>query len=242
MSHKFNKSHEPLWCDWPNRKYGLEVHDLTLMAIRCDAWRAFFSSETAVALQRLKGHVIYFSQYQAFDKLICEFRCSEKQLARTIRKMFHPSLEFDGKPARESNWTPIFRRKDIYDARTWTNIPLTWFVPVSEWKPPTEDEHWRNLTQVLAAKETPTLQLSIELPWVVQRKCFTLRRRSKDRKLLWVMTFAHPDIDPRFGNRRWVAEAFADEFPPEATKMDVFEELLAEVRQQCAKHLVTIED
>jgi len=221
------KKHEPLWCNWPNRKYARDVEDLTRMAIRCDAWREFFSSETAAAFRRMKGNILWFNRYEYFDKLLCEFGASERQVTATIQGLMRPGHE---KPV-------VFTRNDIYDARAWSHLPLDCFIDVQGMKPRTEDPRWP--AEILSLNEMPSLGVSVRKPWVVSAACFSMRSRRKDGRRIAVMTFAHPQLDDRFNNKRWVAE---EEFPVGTNSAEMRTRLLGTVRDKCKKCLVTIEE
>lgn len=206
-----SKKQTPRWCNWPHREFAREVNDLNIMGARCDAWRAFLTSDTMKRLRRVKGHFIWFNRYEMFCKLIAEFACTERQLRKAISELVRP--EFSGEPY-------AFQRSDIYDARSWAKLPLSWFAEIDE-------------------REVPVIEFGLRLPWTVNRKDFTLRWRHKRGRKLAVMTFANPAIDDRFEDRRWVAE---DLFPPNATRQEMWDALFAEVTKKCRTHLVTIVD
>jgi len=168
----------PRWCNWPHREFAREVNDLNVMGARCDAWRAFLTSDTMQRLRRVKGHFIWFNRYQMFDHLIAEFDCTERRLRKVISELVRP--EFAGE-------SYTFQRKDIYDSRAWAALPLAWFAKIDE-------------------REVPFIEFGLRLPWTVSRKDFTLRWRWKHGRKLAVMTFDNSCLDPRFEKKRWVAE------------------------------------
>ena len=214
------------WCSWPNRDYMRPFTDLARMGARCDAWRAFLDSRTVAILRRMKGSVIWFNRYEYFDKLFCEFDCSDARLAAVVSKLM---------PLNRRR-RPTFKRNDIYDARAWANIPLDFFVPAKDMKPRTKmDQMWQE--DVLPANEVPLLSFGVRVPWTVSRDCFTLRHRIKGGERFAVMTFAHPQLDPRFQNRRWCAEGT---FPRDMTLDAVESALWDEVSDKCRDYLVTV--
>lgn len=201
---------EPNWINWPNMNYARDLEDLYTMGQRCDAWRAFMQSETIAKLRRLKGRIIWFNKYQYFDKLLCEFDCSEKKLRATIESLMRPDHKM-----------PVeFIRKDIYDARAWAELPLSCFAEV-EGDP----------------NEIPVIQFGLKLPWEISVDCFTLTHRIKDNLRHAIMTVAHPQIDPRFKGKRWVADQV---FPRDTTRKEMETILLDKVRNECKRNLVTI--
>ncbi len=216
------------WCSWPNREYMRPFTDLARMGARCDAWRAFLDSKTVAILRRMKGAVIWFNQYEAFDKMICEFDCSVARLAAVLSKLMLP----------DRRYRPTFTRNDIYDARAWAKIPLDCFVPVKDMKPRTRlDGMWQN--EVLPANEVPLLSFGVKVPWTVSRDCFTLRHRIKrsDGRRYAVLTFSHKQLDPRFENRRWCADGT---FPRDMELGAVRAALWEKVERECKQYLVTV--
>lgn len=220
-----------LWCNWPNREYQRGNNDLYLTGLRCDAWRQFLQSDTVKSFKRLKGNCIWFNRYEYFDKLIAEFDCTERTLRAVIKDLLLP----------EHRERPIdFLRSDIYDARAWAHIPLNWFVDgLESFNERGEKSKRRWQYEVLLANEIPEVQFGIRKPWTVSRDCFTLHHRIKDGGRFAEMTFAHPLIDSRFENRRWVADG---KFPREATRQEMTATLFVEVEEKCSRHLVTITD
>jgi len=218
---------KPNWCNWPYPGYKRDINDLAKVGARCDAWRSFFESPAHAKLQKVKAHVIYFNKYEYFDKLICEFDCSEKKLRNIIESLMRPGHE-----------APVnFVRKDIYDARAWSYLPLTCFVEINGCNERSGKRLWQ--WEVLEHNEVPIIQFGIRLPWIVSRSCFTLTHRLKHGARYAVMTFYHDLIDSRFNGKRWVGEEM---FPREATRKEMMEHLFAKVEKECAKHLVTIEE
>ena len=213
---------ETNWCTWPNRKYARDVEQLTRMAIRCDAWRMFFSS-TAQTLKKLKGHIIWFNRYEAFDKLLCEFECSERHLVKTIRPLMRRDIPL------------VFRRSDIYDARAWLTLPLDCFVKIDGTNPRTRDPRFQD--EALKLNETPIVRFSIRKKWIIDWECFTIQRRRRAGRVTDIVTFAHPDIDSRFEGGRWCAQKV---FPAGTPKKQREAELLSIVREKAAQYLVTI--
>ena len=216
------------WCNWPNREYKDDCESFARMAIRCDVWRAFFSSRLSDRLGRLKGRIIWFNRHEAFDKLLCEFDCSERLITQILGSFMRPGHE------REI----VFRRCDIYDKRAWTHLPLNCFIDTETLEPrgPTS-ERWLDMTEALRMNEVPLLSFSIPQKWTVSRECFSLHHRIKDDKRFAEMVFSHPYLDGRFQNRRWVADGW---FPKEATRYEMETELLSKVRENCVSHWVTI--
>lgn len=207
------KDHEksPKWCDLPYREFERELSDLDVIGARCDAWRAFFQSDTLKRLRRLKGHCLWFNQYQMFEKLIIEFACGERALRRAIDGLVRPEsfpVVYD------------FQRTDIYDARAWAWLPLSWFVECE-------------------SPESPVVQVGLRLPWTITKDCFSMRSKLRAGGRDATMTFSHPNIDSRFKGKRWVAYG---RFPVEATRQQMWDSLWAEVVAKCAKHLVLITD
>lgn len=219
---------EAHWCNWPNQEYARNLEDLARMGARCDAWRKFFSSGTLRRLSRLEGTVIWFNRYEAFDKLLVECNCTEKQLRSAIKKMLLPDFK---------SHVYEFKRQDIYDAISWAKIPLNLFVTgLEECAQRDGLEHWQY--EILARNEVPLVQIGIKLPWTVSRNCFSIVDRVRDGRKITVMICNHPDIDPRFNGKRWVAEG---EFSPGTPKSQKMETLFAKVEVECLKHQVTIE-
>jgi len=215
------------WCGWPNVSYAREMEDLFKVGIRCDAWRSFLSSETAAKLKKIKGHIIWFNRYEYFDKLICEFDCSEKRLRNVIKSLMRVGHEKEIE----------FIRNDIYDARAWTRLPLSCFAEVDGCLPRSGKDLWQ--CEVLEHNEMPVILFGIKLPWTVSRNCFALTHRLKHGKRHAEMTFSHPQLDYRFDNKRWVAEKT---FPKETNRKEMTEDLFAKAEDECTKHLVTIID
>lgn len=145
---------------------------------RCDAWRSFLHSENLAKLKRLKGHVLWFNQYEHFEKLIMEFDCTEAQLRRAIAKIVRPQF-------RDTAF--VFKRADIYDARAWAYLPLNWFAEIDE-------------------REIPVVQFGLKLPVSVSRRDFTLTHRLKDGGRFAEMTFSATWLDHRFRGQRWCAD------------------------------------
>lgn len=217
------------WCDWPHRKNERELGEVYKVGARCDAWRLFLRSETVAKFKKIKGSVIWFNRHEYFDKLICEFDCSEKKLRSVIKLLMIKGHEM-----------PVeFVRKDIYDARAWAYLPLSCFVKIDilEFSERRGENHWQH--EILKYNEMPVVQFGIRLPWIVSRSCFTLSHRLKNNKRCAVMTFSHPQIDSRFDDRRWAGEHI---FPREATRKEMTKYLFAKVESECIKHLVTISD
>lgn len=220
---------KPRWCNWPNREYQRGDNDLYLTGLRCDAWREFFSSETLRTLKRIKGHCIWFNRYEYFDKLIAEFDCAERTLRNVIKGLLLPG--FQDRPID-------FLRSDIYDARAWARVPLNWLLEGLQSfgeRDPNQPRQWQH--EVLETNQVPEIQFGVKKPWIVTRDCFSLRHRLKDDGRFAEMTFAHPDLDPRFENKRWVADG---KFAREATRAEMEAALFAQVEERCARHLVTI--
>lgn len=214
------------WCDLPDRKTHMrDTEDLYKVGARVDAWRSFLGPTTVKKLKRIKGNVVWFNKWEHFDKLICEFDCTEKQLRRVIESLLRPGHE-----------VPDFLRNDIYDARAWASVPLNYFVEEASFNPRAIKKpfHW----EILEAHEVPLVQFGIELPWVVSRNCFSLAHRLKGDGRFAEMSFAHPQLDARFENRRFVADGI---FRREATRKEMEEALFAKVEIECHRCLVTIQ-
>jgi len=202
-----------------------ETDDLYKVGARCDAWRTFFKSETIAKLKKIKGRVIWFNRYEYFDKLICEFDCSEKKLRAVIKSLIIPGREM-----------PImFVRKDIYDARAWAYLPLSCFAEINGCNERSDKNHWQY--DILKSNEMPVIQFGLKKKWVVDMGCFKIKHRLKDGMRFAVMTFEHSQLDSRFDGKRWVAEQM---FPRETTKEEMTEALFAKVKAECVKHIVTI--
>lgn len=212
------------WCNWPHRENKRDPGDLNKVSARCDAWRSFLQSETIAKLKKMKGNCIWFNKYEYFDKLICEFDCSEKRLRSVVKSLM-----------RSGHEVPVdFTRRDIYDARAWAYISLSCFAKI--------DGNGRSgasyySSDVLKHNEIPVVQFGIKQPWTVSRSCFTLAHRLKNDKRYAIMTFNHPQLDLRFDGKRWVADGM---FPRKATRKEMTEYLFAKVKNECAKHLVNI--
>lgn len=217
------------WCNWPNHDYARKLEELFITGARCDVWRRFMNSATLHRLHRVKGYIIHFNQYDYFDQLICEFPCTEKQLRRTITKLMRPGHE---QPI-------VFKRTDIYDSRGWCTLPLNCFADCANAFNPRTDKE-RSQSDALKLNEMPTIMFGLRaMPWHITSDMFTLTHRLKDGERLAEMTFAHPDLDRRFENKRWVADK---KFSKEATREQMHADLLAHVRLECAKHSVRIVD
>lgn len=219
---------EPRWCTWPHREYRREMQDLYSLGARCDAWRQFMQSDVLKRLRKLKGYFIWFNRYEYFDKLIAEFDCSETALRRVIKSLMREEY-------REQAFE--FSRADIFDKRAWAHLPLSWFVAgLDDFN--TRDEgkqRWQH--EILAANEVPELQIGVNLPMTVTANCFTLTHRLKNGKRFAQMTFNHPSLDSRFRGKRWVADRV---FPREATRAEMYTELMKEATEKCRAYDVTI--
>jgi hypothetical protein len=215
------------WCNWPHRENKRGPDDLYKVGVRCDAWRSFLQSETIAKLKKIKGSVIWFNKYEYFDKLICEFDCSEKKLRSVIESLMRRGHE---KPVE-------FLRRDIYDARAWAYLSLSCFAGIDGCNERSGKNHWQH--EILKYNEIPVVQFGIKLPWVVSRSCFTLTHRLKNGERFAIMTFDHPQLDLRFDSKRWVGK---ETFPRETTRKEMTEHLFATVESECAKHLVAISD
>jgi hypothetical protein len=198
------------WCISRDKEFAREVDELHKLSSRIDAWKLFLNSSTIRKLHKLKGHAIWFNRYEFFERMICEFDCSEKALREAICSMLRPKKRLDVR----------FHRNDIYDARAWCRLPLSCFIEVK-------------------GSEVPVIDFGVKLPWVVTRDCFTLTHRLKRWFRFAEMTFNHPQLNPRFEGRRWVADS---RFPKEATRQEMTEALMADVKAKCAGHMVTIVD
>lgn len=220
-----SKAQKGDWCGSPNHSNMRELDDLFKVGARCDAWRSFLKSKTVAALRQIKGHVIWFNRYEHFETLICEFDCTESKLTAVIKGLMLP----------KSREIVEFVRRDIYDARAWAYLPLGCFTKTTGFNKRTDTE--RMQYDVLALNEMPIVQFGIRKPWVVTRDCFTLRHRIKDGGRFAEMTFAHPQLDTRFRNLRWVADGM---FPREAKRADIEAVLFAKVREEAANYLVSI--
>ena len=215
----------PGWVDWPNHKYARDIEDLYKVGRRCDAWREFFRSETIEKLKKIKGYILWFNRYSYFERLICEFDCSEKKLRMTIESLMRTGHE-----------TPVtFVRKDIYDARAWADLPLNCFAEIDGCNERSGEVLWQH--HEILKNEMPIIQFGIRKRWVVSRDLFVLTHRLKYGERFATMTFSHPQLDPRFENKRWVAEKT---FHKEASRKEMTEALFAEVEQECTKYLVKI--
>ena len=215
------------WCNWPHRENKRDPGDLNKVGARCDAWRSFLQSETVAKLKKMKGNCIWFNKYEYFDKLICEFDCSEKRLRSVIKSLM-----------RKGHGIPIeFIRDDIYDARAWVKLPLCYFIEIDvlEYKERSGKDIWQS--DILKHNEMPIIYFGIKLPWVVDSSCFTLTHRLKNGERYAEMIFRHPQLDRRFDGKRWAAD---DTFPRETTRKEMTEYLFAKVKNECAKHLVNI--
>ena len=197
------------------------------MGTRCDAWRAFLSSSTFEVLAKLRGHVIWFNKYEAFDRLIMEVSCSFKRLREALRGLIRARF------LDTTNLTPV--RKDIYDARGWISLPLDRFVSIHGMHPRTGNPTWEH--DVLARNEMPIVDIGLQTRWKVSRDCFHVIRRSKGRKPMAVMVFSHPQLDERFEEERWCAE---QEWIPGANRQDMETALLPKVVERCKRYLVEI--
>ncbi len=229
------KSIKAPWCNWPSVSQAREIEDLYKVGARCDAWRAFLNSDTVKKLKRVKGYILWFNKWEHFDKLLCEFECTEKKLRAVIKSIMRPGHEM-----------PIeFIRTDIYDAKGWTRLPLSCFAEIENCNERTGEEHWQY--EILEKNEMPIVQFGLPMPWTVSRDCFTLTHCLKDdiaqgvccRRRHAVMTFNHPQLDRRFDGKRWVADMI---FPRESKRKEMTEKLFAKVKAECAKHLVTIKE
>ncbi len=157
------EKHKAPWCTWPWREYARNLQDLATAGAICDAWRAFFSSQTVQALSALRGYVCWFNRYEAFDRLIMEFACSQRRLEDTLRFLMLPGKQ-----------TPIvFTRVDIYDKRAWCTLPLDHFAPVSGLGPRTLDPFWQQ--EALSLAHTPLVAFGIPMHWTVPSSCFSVR-------------------------------------------------------------------
>lgn len=203
---------EPRWCNWPHREFAAEIDGLYTLGSACDAWRRFMVSDTLHALRRVKGHFIWFNRYQQFSELIAEFRCSERSLRRTMKRLLLP-----GRDLPEF----AFRRCDIYDSRAWARLPLRLFTEVDP-------------------RVDPAIRFGLlDSPWTVSKSCFKVHRRMKKGRRIAVMTFDHPLLDGRFEHRRWVGEM---PFPNTMTRAEVVDALFETVTETCANHNVMIVD
>lgn len=215
------------WCNWPWREYARDLEDLARLGQRCDAWRRFLSSDTVTALGKLRGHIVWFSKHQAFDRLIMEVSCSQKRLQETLLSLIRARF------LDTTNLTPL--RKDIYDARGWISLTLDHFVSIDRMYPRTGDPSWEH--DVLARNEMPIVDIGLQTRWRVSRDCFRCIRRVKRRKPMAVMVFTHPQLDGRFEGQRWCAE---QEWIPGASRQDMETALLPTVAERCKRYLVTI--
>ena len=211
----------------PNREYARRLAEFTSMAVRCDAWRGFFTSPAFKSMNRMKGHIIWFNRSEAFDNLSCEFPCSEQRLIKSLKGVM-----------RRDCGEISFRRNDIYDKRAWAYLPLDMFVDVEGMKPRMSEpcSGYRGETVILIENEMPLLCFSVPKPWVVEESCFTLHHRIREGRRFAEMTFAHPYLDSRFG-KRWVADGW---FAKETKRAEMYDTLLSEVKEKCVGHLVTI--
>jgi len=217
----------PSWCTWPHKRFIRDAQDLFTMGMRCDAWRSFLKSETIKKLKKIKGYVIWFNVYEHFDKLICEFDCTEKKLRNIIESLMIPGCEEKIE----------FVRKDIYDARAWACLPLSCFAKIGGCNKRSGDDLWQS--DILKRNEIPIVQFGIKLPWVVSRDCFKLTHRIKYGERHAEMTFNHPQLDRRFHNERWVGKGV---YPKKTTRKEMTEDIFISAEIECAKHLVTIID
>lgn len=223
-----SKDREPRWCIWPNPDYARAAEELYQAGLRCDLWREFFRTETGAALERLGAQSIWFNRYEYFDKVGCTLKCSEHNAQAGLRALMRPGHE-----------CPVeFKRIDIYEPRGWCVLPLDCFVDTSaaNFQPRAGiGQHWQH--EVLEKNEMPVLQCGVLKSWTVSRDCFTLKHRVKFGIRHAEMTFAHPDLDSRFGNKRWVADG---EFKAGATRADMTAALFLEVERRCRENLVTL--
>lgn len=219
----------PNWCTWPNREYAYKIDDLRKVGARCDAWRAFFQSESIKKLRRLKGSVLWFNMYEYFDTLICEFECSEKQLRTALRGMMRPGKE-----------RPIeFKHEDIYNATAWAYLPLDCFVEASGFNARSSNDRPFSDSAVLEKHEIPNLRIGIKLPRSVPRSQFKLTHRLNGDRRFAEIHYYGPELERRFKDKRWCAEGT---FPREATRQEMEAALFAKVEERCAEHMVTITD
>lgn len=221
------KKIKPSWCSWPDTDFKRDTEDLYKTGARCDAWRSFLQSGTVKTLLKIKGRVIWFNRYEYFDRLICEFDCSEKRLIAVIKSLM-----------RSEHGSPLeFVRNDIYDARAWTYLPLSCFAEIEGCGERSGKQHCGN--GILKHNEMPFVQFGIKKPWVVKRSCFTLTHRLRHNERFAVMTFNHRQLDFRFKGKRWVGEKT---FPSNATRSEMTDHLFKIVENECEKHMVTIID
>ena len=223
-------NNRPDWCDWPNRKSSRGPSDLYRVSARCDAWKLFLQSKTIAKLKKISGSCIYFNKYEYFDKLICEFDCSEKKLKSVIKSLM-----------RKDHEMPVeFLREDIYDARAWATLPLDCFAEINGCNERSGKDRWSH--EILKYDEMPVVQFGIKLPWIVSRSCFTLTHRlikdgaRRHAKLI----FRHPQLRHNFDSTgRWAGERI---YPRETTRKMMESDLFAKVKGELAKHLVTISE
>jgi len=225
MSTRIENQIEAPWCSWPHRENQRDPGDFKKTCARCDAWREFLKSETIEKFKKIKGNAIWFNRYEYFDKLICEFDCSETKLRATIESLMR----------HDHRVSVVFVRNDIYDARAWAYLPLSCFSELSGCKNRGEKRIWQS--DILTRNEIPVVQFGIKLPWTVKRACFTLAHRLKADGRIAIMTFKHPQLDRRFNGKRWAAERM---FPRDTTRAEMTKALFVEIENECAKHLVTI--
>lgn len=218
----------PDWCDWPNRERKHGSSYLYRFSARCDAWKIFLQSKTIAKLKKLKGSCIYFSKYEYFDKLICEFDCSETKLTNLIKSLM-----------RKDHESPVdFLRDDIYDARAWASFPLNCFAELDGCNERSGKDRWGS--DILEYDEMPFVQFGIPLPWVVARSCFTLAHKliENGARRYAKMTFKHPQLSYHFDAKgRWAGEKI---YPRKATRKEMEQDLFSRMKNELTKHLVRI--
>ena len=185
------------------------------MAIKCRAWLAFESVlKTSFAMSAQLGCEVTENFYNSWDNFDVRFPKvnDDKVVRRAIQGLCRTGFEVGDDPL-------LFKRRDIYDKMAYASFPLDWFVETT-------------------AKCKVTF--SLPLPMVFAVSSFRLKRCRKVHQgdNWWGRLYLHDGRVPMGYSERQVAESWL--FPNETTREQMFEALLAKVRERGDECLFTI--
>lgn len=190
------------------------IEELAKVGGWLDLWRTFCAGQVYARLREISSR-LHVSRQDQYDTMYVYFSRPEDEVRAVI----------DECARGVANYT--FLRHSLYDPDAKVEVPLSLFLASAEG------------TQ-------PTLTLHINKPMTIRSKCFTLVHRIKDNGRVGILSVTHPFLftsrDRRHPNADEPHEVERKMFPRDATRPEMFESLLADVRTRSKEGLFTVVD
>jgi len=181
-----------------------------------DLWRAFCAGQVYAKLREI-SHTMSISRQDEYDTLYVRFSQPEEHVRAVIAECAR------GVP----NYT--FLRHALYNPEARAEVPLSLFLASAEGTQP-----------------QPTLTLHVNKPMTIRSKCFSLVHRIKDDGRIGILSVSHPFLFCRPRHRGDKAdeplEVSRKMFPRNATRPEMFESMLADVREKQESGMFTLVD